>query len=358
MKQYQSLLKEIIETGDVMYEPRTEELTIGLAGAQRVFDLEKGFPLVTTKNVGSRWPFEELLWKLRGEMSVKSLHDKGIDIWDANAFDHYLKKEKLTVEIPKHSEAWESEFRVYKKKLDDGTEEGDLGPVYGYQWRHGFKREDKEIDQLKSVIDKIKKNPGSRYHLMTAWNPSDLPDSALGPCPMLHQFSVFGNYLDLQVYQRSCDTFLGVPFNIAQDSLLNHLVAKETGLKARKFIHTYGNVHIYLGVGNRAEFWKDENNVKDFKDKIKKINTKTPKVAYLDTLDWYLEKAGEEEEINNDKDHIPKVLELLSKRPRKLPTIELKDVEFWDAINLEAKEIVSVKGYNPHVWNSKARMAV
>ncbi len=358
MEQYHDLLKGILKEGDVMYEPRTKEYTIGLSGWQSVYDLRKGFPLITTKKITPRLPFEELLWKLRGERSVKSLFYRNVHIWDENAFDYYLKRNGLREKMPKHSQAWEDGFEEYKKRLftDSNAEElGDLGPVYGYQWRHGFKRDGKEIDQLKDVIDKIKSQPGSRYHLMTAWNPSDLPDSALGPCPMIHHFHVFGDNLDLHVYQRSCDSFLGVPFNIAQDSLLNHLIAKKTGLKARKFIHTYGNVHIYLGVPPRADFWANSENVREFQNRFRSIEER---LEYIDLRDWYNKNAPDENELNKGKDHIPFVLYQLSLTPRDLPSIELKNVDFWDAIHMPVGHIAEIKGYNPHEWDSRARMAV
>ncbi len=358
MEQYHELLKGILKEGDVTFEPRTQEHTIGLAGWQSVYDLREGFPLLTTKKISLRLPFEELLWKFRGERGVKSLFDRNVHIWDENAFDHYLKRNGLREKMPKHSQEWENGFEEYKKRLvnDPNAEElGDLGPVYGYQWRHGFKRKGEEIDQLKEVIDRIKSQPYSRYHLMTAWNPSDLPDSALGPCPMIHHFHVFGDNLDLHEYQRSCDSFLGVPFNIAQDSLLNHLVAKETGFKARKFIHTYGNVHIYLGVSPRADFWTDSENVREFKERFKSVQRRE---EYRDVADWYLKNAPEEDKINQGKDHVPFVLYQLSLTPKKLPTIELKGVNFWDAIYMKAGDVAEIKDYNPHEWDSKARMAV
>lgn len=358
MRQYLELLKGILREGDVVFEPRTKEYTIGLAGWQSIYNLEDGFPLVTTKKVNPRLPFEELLWKLRGERSINSLFERNVHIWDENAFQHCLKERGLEKNILKHSKEWERRFVDYKTRLiDDHDAEalGDLGPVYGYQWRHGFKRNGQEIDQLKNVIDNIKKSPYSRYHLMSAWNPSDLPDSALGPCPLLHHFHVFRDKLDLHVYQRSCDSYLGVPFNIAQDSLLNHLVAKETGLKPRKFIHTYGNVHIYLGVPPRANFWTDSENVNEFKKRFSEVKDE---LEYLGLRDWYLQNSPDEEEHNKSKDHVPYVLEQLSKKPKSLPNIELKDINFWDAIKMNVRDIVEVKDYNPHEWDAKARMAV
>jgi len=172
---------------------------------------------------------------------------------------------------------------------------------------------------------------------------------------MLHQFSVWGGNLDLHMYQRSCDVFLGVPFNIAQDSLLTHLVAHETGLIARKFIHTYGNVHAYLGVPPRADFWTNPENVKTFQSMVESIDNKD---GYLEVRGWYLRQAPPEDEVNERKDHMPFILEQLSKEPRTLPRISIADILLIDAINRPADAVISVDGYNPHKWDSKARMAV
>ena len=183
---------------------------MGISGDQSIYDLDEGFPLVTTKNVPYRLPFEELFWKLRGERSAKSLFDKNINIWNGNAFDRYLRNSGLEDKFPKHSQEWLDEFENFKERMKKGEIDGDLGPVYGHQWRHWKDSENKEIDQLENVLKGIKKKPGSRYHVMSAWNVGDLSDMAIGPCPTIHQFNVFGENLDLNVYQRSCDVFLGV----------------------------------------------------------------------------------------------------------------------------------------------------
>ena len=360
MRQYHTLLKEILSNGDVMYEPRTEEHTIGLGGWQSIYDLREGFPLVTTKHVSSRLVFEELFWKMRGEHSVKPLFDRDVHIWDANAFDHYLKTNNLKNKFPKHTPEWEEEFEKFKDDIRDGIDphnKGELGPVYGYQWRRGFRVKPEigeVIDQLDNVIKSIKEKPGSRYHIISAWNPSDLPSSAIGPCPMIHQFSVFGKNLDLNTYQRSCDVFLGVPFNIAQESMFNHMMAQETGLIARKFIHSYGNVHSYLGVPPRSDFWNYEKNVKEFQGRFKEIGNNQD---YLNLREWYLNRVSPESSGNERKDHIPFILEQLSKDMRELPKIEMKGVPLYDAINMSPKEVAQIKNYNPHKWDSQAVMA-
>ncbi|MEX2017461.1 MAG: thymidylate synthase, partial [Candidatus Pacearchaeota archaeon] len=251
MRQYHELLKDILVNGDVQYDPRTEEQVLGISGHLSKYNMSEGFPLVTTKKVAPRLVFEELFWKMRGERNVKPLYDRKVHIWDGNAFDHYLKRHGLKGEVPKHTEKWEEEFKKYKEKIGNDSEfaavEGDMGPIYGYQWRHWKKQNGEEIDQLKKVLKGIKEKPGSRYHVMSAWNVGELEEMALGPCPFWHQFTVYGDNLDLHTVQRSCDVYLGVPFNIAQESALLYTVAKETGLKPRKFIHDYINVHIYLG---------------------------------------------------------------------------------------------------------------
>jgi len=360
MEQYHELLKKILGEGDVMYEPRTEEFILGLSGFQSVYDLRKGFPLMTTKNVPPRLPFEELFWKLRGERNVKGLFDRDIHIWDANAFDNYLKKNSLREKFPKHSREWNEEFERYKARLKNDPDffgAGDLGPVYGYQWRHWKKSDGEEIDQLLNLLKGIKEKPGSRYHLLSAWNVGDLPHMTIGPCPMIHQFSVFGENIDLNTYQRSCDVFLGVPFNIAQDSLLVHMVAEEAGLIPRKFFHSYGNVHTYLGVPPRADFWKEERNVREFQKMFQNVKNRE---GFLDLRKWYLANAPMESSGNERKDHIPFILEQLSKEPRELPSLKLRKeiiTPLLEAINMPVTGAIEVIGYDPYRWDSKANMA-
>ena len=249
MKQYHQLLKEILGRGDVQFEPRTNEYIIGISAWQSVYDLREGFPQMTTKNVPPRLPFEELFWKLRGERNVKSLVDRNVHVWTQNAFDRYIRKNGMSEKFPKHSNEWNEEFERYKIKIaedsDFAEEAGDLGPVYGYQWRHWKNSQGEEIDQLANLLEGIKKRPGSRYHILSSWNVGDLKDMALGPCPFWHQFSIFGENIDLTMVQRSCDVFLGVPFNIASYSLLLMMVAQATGLKAHEFVHTLSDTHIY-----------------------------------------------------------------------------------------------------------------
>ena len=360
MEQYHTLLKEILGRGDVQFEPRTQEYILGISAWQSVYDLRQSFPLMTTKNVPPRLPFEELFWKLRGGRNIKTLLERDIHIWTANAFDRHLKSFGLTDKIPKHSQRWNEEFKEYEKNVKKGDPDnifsGDLGPVYGFQWRHWqTPGSGEEVDQLTNLLKGIKEKPGSRYHVLSSWNVGDLPRMALGPCPFWHQFTVYGNEMDLTMVQRSCDVYLGVPFNIAQDSLLAHMVANETELNPRFFNHSYVNAHAYLGVPPRAEFWTDEKNVRNFQGMFNEIENRS---EYSDLKDWYLKNTNEESSGNERKDHIPFILEQLSKEPKALPTLTIKrDVPILEAMYMPALDYVKIEGYNPHKWDAKANMA-
>ena len=210
MKQYLNLLEHIIENG---YEKkdRTGTGTISVFGYQMRFDLQEGFPLLTTKKLHLKSIIHELLWFLSGDTNVKYLNENGVRIWNEWA-----------------------------------DEEGDLGHIYGYQWRSWPAPDGKSHDQISEVIRSIKESPDSRRHIVSAWNVSELDKMALPPCHILFQFYVADGILSCQLYQRSADVFLGVPFNIASYGLLTMMIAQVTGLKPGEFIHTLGDAHVYL----------------------------------------------------------------------------------------------------------------
>jgi thymidylate synthase len=210
MQSYLDLVRRILDEG-VQKTDRTGTGTLSVFGHQMRFDLAAGFPLVTTKKVHTRSVFAELLWFLRGETNVKWLQDRGVTIWDEWA-----------------------------------DADGDLGPVYGYQWRSWPAPDGSHVDQIAQVVAQIRDNPDSRRHLVSAWNVADIPQMALAPCHALFQFYVADGRLSCQLYQRSADVFLGVPFNIASYALLTHMVAQVTGLRVGDFVHTLGDAHLYV----------------------------------------------------------------------------------------------------------------
>ena len=210
MKQYLSLLQRILDEGTVKTD-RTGTGTKSIFGHQMRFDLNDGFPLLTTKKLHLKSIIHELLWFLRGDTNIAYLKANGVSIWDEWA-----------------------------------DENGDLGPVYGQQWRSWPDYKGGTIDQISNVVEMIRHNPDSRRMIVTAWNPAEIEQMALPPCHCLFQFYVADGRLSLQLYQRSADTFLGVPFNIASYALLLMMMAQVTGLKAGEFIHTTGDTHLYL----------------------------------------------------------------------------------------------------------------
>lgn len=210
MKQYLDLLDRILTEG-VKKEDRTGTGTISVFGNQMRFNLEEGFPLLTTKKLHLKSIIYELLWFLRGDTNIKYLKDHGVSIWDEWA-----------------------------------DENGELGPVYGHQWRSWPDENGGTIDQIQNVVNQIKNNPNSRRMIVSAWNVAEVERMALPPCHTMFQFYVANGRLSLQLYQRSADTFLGVPFNIASYALLLQMMAQVTGLKAGDFIHTTGDTHLYL----------------------------------------------------------------------------------------------------------------
>ncbi len=210
MRQYLDLVQRVLDEG-VEKSDRTGTGTLSVFGHQMRFDLRAGFPLVTTKKIHTKSVIGELIWFLRGDTNVHWLQERGISIWDEWA-----------------------------------DEQGDLGPVYGYQWRSWPTPQGEHVDQIAAVVEQIRVNPDSRRHIVSAWNVADIPQMALAPCHTMFQFYVADGRLSCQLYQRSADVFLGVPFNVASYALLTHLVAQVTGLAVGDFVHTLGDAHLYL----------------------------------------------------------------------------------------------------------------
>lgn len=227
-----------------MRDDRTGTGTKGIFGYQMRFDLAEGFPLLTTKRVFLKGVIHELLWFLHGDTNIKYLVDNGVHIWDSDAFRYYnelcVKHGVLPVDMDTFLSALGVDSPI------EGYKFGDLNHVYGYQWRSWPKANGESIDQIKEVIETIKKNPSSRRMIVSAWNVADVGSMALPPCHTMFQFFVAEGKLSCQLYQRSGDVFLGVPFNIASYALLTMMIAKECGLQVGEFIHTLGDAHLYL----------------------------------------------------------------------------------------------------------------
>ncbi|GLK70446.1 thymidylate synthase [Ancylobacter dichloromethanicus] len=255
MRQYHQLLERVLREG-TRRDDRTGTGTLSVFGHQMRFDLSEGFPLVTTKKLHLRSIIHELLWFLAGDTNIAYLKENGVSIWDEWA-----------------------------------DANGDLGPVYGHQWRSWPDGQGGVIDQIAQVLADIRRNPDSRRLIVSAWNPADVPKMALPPCHCLFQFYVQDGRLSCQLYQRSADIFLGVPFNIASYALLTHLMAQVTGLKVGDFVHTFGDAHIYLN-------------------------------------------------------HLEQVHELLSRAPRALPQLKLNP-EVGDLFAFRFEDI-AIEGYDPH----------
>jgi thymidylate synthase len=254
MEAYHQLLRHIMEQG-VVKKDRTGVGTISVFGYQMRFDLGAGFPLATTKKVHFKSIVHELLWFLRGDTNIRYLVQQGVNIWNEWPYQHWLRATGQEAQYPKYSEGWKAQLGVFVERVRTDAEFaaqwGELGPVYGKQWR-----DFEGVDQLAGVMDDLKRNPDSRRHIVTAWNPRDIPEMAqagLPPCHTLFQFYVAEGRLSCQLYQRSADVFLGVPFNIASYALLTRMAAQAAGLQPGDFVHTFGDVHLYLNHVDQAK---------------------------------------------------------------------------------------------------------
>lgn len=281
MRQYLDLLQDIKDNG-VKKMDRTGVGTISVFGRQLRFNLSEGFPAVTTKKLFMRGIIHELIWFLQGSSNIKYLVDNDVHIWDEWPYKHYLMDQGK--EVPdSNSEEWKTGIKEFTEKIkaDDkfATKWGELGPVYGYQWRNWPTPDGKHIDQIKKAVDTIKNNPDSRRIIVSAWNVADIDEMAkagLPPCHLLFQFYVADGRLSCQMYQRSADTFLGVPFNIASYSLLTMMMAQVCGLEPGDFVHTFGDTHLYL---NHLEQVDEQLSRKPYPLPKMKLN---PKVKEID----------------------------------------------------------------------------
>lgn len=252
MRQYLDLLRRIKDEG-VVKSDRTGTGTRSVFGHQMRFNLAEGFPLLTTKKVFLKGVIHELLWFLAGDTNIKYLVDNGVHIWDNDAYRYYNELCIRHGVLPVTMEAFLEASQQQIASPIEGYTFGDLNHIYGYQWRSWPKPDGSHIDQIRQVIDTIKHNPDSRRMIVSAWNVAEVENMALPPCHVLFQFYVAEGKLSCQLYQRSADTFLGVPFNIASYALLTMMIARECGLEAGEFIHTLGDTHLYLNHFEQVE---------------------------------------------------------------------------------------------------------
>lgn len=280
---YHDLCRRVLETGKNK-DDRTNTGTLSVFGHQMRFDLSKGFPLLTTKKVSFKLIATELIWFMRGDTNIKYLLEYNNNIWNEWAFLKWIESDEYQgpdmtnfghrAQVDEaFNEEYKNQLKIFKENILTDAEFsrkfGDLGNVYGKQWRN-FETKNGSTDQLMEVIEGIKNNPTSRRHIISAWNPGEIETMALPPCHTMFQFYVQDNKLSCQLYQRSADIFLGVPFNIASYSLLTHLIAKECNLEVGEFVHTFGDAHIY---SNHIEAVNEQLSRDSFEPPTLKINT-------------------------------------------------------------------------------------
>jgi len=352
VKQYLEHCKEILTSDYSGFKGGSKGSgLISLFGYQNSYDLREGFPLLTTKKMWIKNIARELIWFMKGDTNIKTLEDNKISIWRADAFQHNLSemvKEEIFPEgIVKYSPDWDKAMEVYGQRIREDEEFaerfGDAGPIYGRQWRN-WKYVDEsgnisEIDQLGEVINKMRKKPLGKKHIVSAWNPGDVPKMSLPPCHLLFQMtSNEEGEFDLQMYQRSCDQFLGVPFNIASYAMLTQIISQELGLESRRFIHTFGDSHFYTGLEKRGQWYRE--NLSELRRPIKDADFFGD---YHNVLNYINENAPRDE--NEEKyDHVTAILEQLSREPKPLPRLEIAKKPF-DKLEVDDFKL---KNYESH----------
>jgi len=294
MKQYLDLMRHIRDTG-VKKEDRTGTGTLSVFGYQMRFDLAEGFPLVTSKRVHLKSILHELLWFIRGDTNIRYLVENGVGIWNDWPYQSWLRETGQDQDYVMYSPEWKAKMKEFIERIktdaDFAAQYGDLGPVYGHQWRNF-----EGVDQLAQLVDDIKTNPDSRRLIVSAWNPKDIPvmvKSGLPPCHSLFQFYVINGRLSCQLYQRSADVFLGVPFNIASYAILTMMIAQVTGLEPGDFVHTFGDAHLYT------------NHMDQVEEQLSRSTFALPKLALNPNVDNLFDFVFDDFELLNYKSHGP-----------------------------------------------------
>ncbi|MGV8131671.1 MAG: thymidylate synthase, partial [Candidatus Pacearchaeota archaeon] len=329
MEQYLDHSIKILTDKHTVYKPnRTGVDSISRFGGQTEYDLSEGFPLATTKKVPFKHVVHELLWFMSGDTNIRTLLRNGVHIWDDNAFHHFLRRQGRDKEVRPYTQQWNDEKAAFigciQNDEEFAREYGTLGDVYGKQWR-AWKTPSGEMDQLDKVVKMIGNSPSSRRQIVSAWNPSEVDSMALPPCHAFFQFNVADGKLDCNMYQRSADMFLGVPFNVASYTLLTHIIAGQTGLKPGRFIHSFGDAHFYCGRGERGAWY--ERNLGEIKEVVGKSSSPDD----LLRLKTYIESvAPAEVGLEVGLDHVTGILEQLSRNPKKLPHLKIAQKSLED----------------------------
>ena len=294
MKQYLDLVRHIRDHGTIK-EDRTGTGTVSIFGYQMRFNLADGFPLVTTKRVHLKSILHELLWFIKGDTNIKYLVQNGVSIWNDWPYQNWLRETGQAQNLQMYSSEWRLVMKEFIERIksDDtfARQYGDLGPVYGKQWRNFG-----GVDQLANLVNDIKTNPDSRRLIVSAWNPQDIPvmiKSGLPPCHSLFQFYVVEGRLSCQLYQRSADVFLGVPFNIASYAILTIMIAQVTGLRPGDFIHTFGDAHLYL------------NHMEQVEEQLSRAEFDLPELKVNPSITSLFDFVFEDFELQNYMSHEP-----------------------------------------------------
>ncbi len=339
MKQYLDHSLRVLSDKNTIYKPnRTGVDSLSRFGGQTEYDLSDGFPLVTTKKVPFKHVAIELLWFLNGDTNIRTLVNKGVHIWDDNAFYHHLKRNGRNTQVLPYTQQWTDEKAAFIDRIknddDFARSEGNLGDVYGRQWRAWTGPNGQNVDQITKVINSLRNSPSSRRHIVSAWNVPEIDSMALPPCHSFFQFNVAEDKLDCEMYQRSADMFLGVPFNVASYALLTHIIAQQTGLKPGRFVHSFGDAHFYCGRGERGRWYGS--NLEEVKEGVKEKD--------FSALKELIEReAPAEEKLEAGLDHVTGILEQLSREPKKLPRLAIANKRLED-LTVDDFELF---GYNP-----------
>jgi len=342
VRQYLDHCKEILTSRYSVVKGGSKEVPIiSKFGHQNEYDLGDGFPALTTKRLALKPVIHELIWFMKGSTNLKYLVDNGVSIWTRDGFNHNLEgmvdEGIFPTGLKKYSPGWISALTDYEQRVkedeDFAMRWGELGPVYGAQWRDwtsvGPDGSVVRVDQLARVVETLRTKPTSKKIILNSWNAGDLSRMALEPCHLMFQVESDGEFLDLQMYQRSCDQFLGVPFNIASYALATQAIAQQVGLRPRRFIHTFGNAHFYGGVGERGDWYRDKDNFAWLQGVVQSVREPADYMNVLKDLNRRLppevDSEGNVLEGKTSYDHVTAILEQSSREPLALSRMEIAD---------------------------------